>query len=166
MYLVLGDWSDDGHGKYEKVLMESNLPVKDVQKAYKKACKLTGVSFNGSDDDFTGVDREWEDEKDYQVATEYEEPILPLKAFNLLEKHGLTSEMVVNYDPDKVDGEFAEGVGFRLNEPQFINLWIWFVKLGNPELDIKRVDEKDEIPCINGFWNKNLNVQFGYGLYD
>ena len=27
MYLVLGDWSDDGHGKYDKVLVESKKSV-------------------------------------------------------------------------------------------------------------------------------------------
>lgn len=24
---------------------------------------------------------------------------------------------------------------------------------------------KEDYPCINGYWNRNLNVQFGYGLF-
>ena len=30
MYLVLGDWSDDGHGKYDNILLQSNLSVKEI----------------------------------------------------------------------------------------------------------------------------------------
>jgi len=59
MYLVLGDWSDDGHGKYEKVLVEVNKTIEEVQNAYKNSCKLTGISFNGSNEDFTGINRCW-----------------------------------------------------------------------------------------------------------
>ena len=35
MYLVLGDWSNDGHGKSEQVLFTANYPVEDIQNAYK-----------------------------------------------------------------------------------------------------------------------------------
>jgi hypothetical protein len=31
MYLVLGDWSDDGHGKYKKILVKCNKTVKEIQ---------------------------------------------------------------------------------------------------------------------------------------
>lgn len=44
-YVVLGDWSQDGHGKSEKVLIKSNLPVGDTQKAYKKSVEDTGFHF-------------------------------------------------------------------------------------------------------------------------
>jgi hypothetical protein len=48
----------------------------------------------------------------------------------------------------------------------FTEIWIWFVKLSLPENTIlEKADVKDKIPVINGYWNKNLNVQFGYGLY-
>jgi len=38
MYIVLGDWSDDGHS--EKVLIESNKTVSEIQDAYRSSCNL------------------------------------------------------------------------------------------------------------------------------
>lgn len=40
--LVVGDWSDVGHGKTEAVTIESNLTTEELKKAYKKATKLLG----------------------------------------------------------------------------------------------------------------------------
>ena len=50
MYLVLGDWSDDGHGKTDKILLESNKPVEEVQEAYRNSCKLMKIDFHDHDD--------------------------------------------------------------------------------------------------------------------
>ena len=35
MYLVLGDWSEDGHGRSQKILVNVNKSVSEVQQAYK-----------------------------------------------------------------------------------------------------------------------------------
>ena len=57
MYLVLGDWSDDGHGKTEKICLEFNKTVEEIQQAYKDSCKLTGINFHSAD----GLCVEYED---------------------------------------------------------------------------------------------------------
>lgn len=149
MYLVLGDWSNDGHGKSDKILLESNLPVDVVQKAYKDSCKMTGVSFNhdGGDENFTGIKRDYQDSKDFNICTEYEDCLIPMKALEILKQHGWNKNNEDNY----------------IGEKDFIKLWIWFVQIANPAIRLKVV--KDDIPVINGYWNKELNVQFGYGLY-
>lgn len=163
MYLVLGDWSDDGHGKHDKILLESNVSVKDIQEAYKASCKLTGVSFNHNED-YTETDRDWREADRFRIACEYEDSMLSPFVFGILAKYGLTKEMLKEWEPNGYD-ELEEG-GVGLCVESFIELWIWFVKLSLPSVAvIKVVEEKDDIPCINGYWNDNLNVQFGYGLY-
>lgn len=48
----------------------------------------------------------------------------------------------------------------------YVKLWFWFVRLSLPDMMIDLPKEEDTIPCINGYWNGNLNVQFGYALYE
>lgn len=164
MYLVLGDWSDDGHGKYEKVLMESNVDVAIIQKAYKDSCKLTGVSFNHNDD-YTGLNRQYMEATEYQIATEYERRGIPAKSVTELLKHGFEENFLDKYDFEGWKKTVESGDDLHYDD-LFVDLWIWFVKLSLPENTIlKKADAKNDIPVINGYWNKNLNVQFGYGLY-
>lgn len=151
MYLVIGDWSDDGHGKSDKVLLAVNKPVKEVQNAYKNSCMLTGISFNDNDD-FTGKKRHYKIVDKYHICTDYEQ-------------HGTihdeTKEVLVRFDcPIDLIERFEE-------DPMdtFVELWFWFVTLSLSDLKYNVVPENTEIPNINGYWNKNLNEQFGYGLY-
>lgn len=159
MYLVLGDWSDDGHGKYDKVLVESNKSVKEIQDAYKASCKLTGVSFNHNDD-YTEIKRDYKEQEKYHIATEYEQ------GFDVSDeaKQALRD---AGFDADKhfAFGMDEEGDQVEDNDVVFLHLWTEFVKLSLPDLIINKISEDNSIPVINGYWNKNLNVQFGYGLY-
>ena len=143
MYLVLGDWSDDGHGKSDKLLIESSHPVKDVQDAYKKSCELTGVSFNHNTD-FT------KDNKGIRVCTEYEDSKFNEEAKDVLEEYGCPKELM---DLEYMDDDTL---------PELIT---WFIGISLPDWKFKFVFVNDTIPVINGYWNRNLNVQFGYGLY-
>jgi hypothetical protein len=160
MYLVLGDWSGDGHGKSEKVLVESNKTVKEIQNAYKASCKLTGVSFNHNDD-FTGRSRDWREAKKYQIATEYEQ------GFKVSDE-AKQALKAAGYDADKhfAFGMDEEGDQVEDNDVIFLHIWTEFVKLSLPDLVMNKIPEDDSIPVINGYWDKNLNVQFGYGLYE
>jgi len=146
MYLNIGDWSNDGHNQSDKILMSANYPVNIVQQAYKDACKLTGIGFD--DDDAKYHEREWEEAKKYQICVDYEEPELTEECQEILKKFGID---ITPYLEDYCDFD------------NFVKLWCDFTKLGLPDLQISTV--KDEIPNINGFWDKNLNVGFGYGLY-
>lgn len=40
--IVIGDWSDDGHGKTETFEIKSNLSKKEIEKAYQEGSKLVG----------------------------------------------------------------------------------------------------------------------------
>jgi hypothetical protein len=162
MYLVLGDWSNDGHGKYEKILLGVNVPVDVVQQAYKDSCKLTGVSFNDGEE-YTGKNQTYKEVNDYTIAHNYEEPTIPIKAFNKLQKFGLTEKMLADWDTDDLI-ENEDNRPIRICTEVFVMLWIWFVRLSNPKIELEGVE--NDIPYINGFWDKKLNVTFGYGLYD
>ena len=151
MYFVIGDWSDDGHGKSDKILIDSNKTCEEIQNSYKASCKLTGISFNGNED-YTGIDRHWENEKDFRIAVEYEQSKLLPDVLDVLEKFKCPSEIIENYNEEAY-------------ERNYIDLWFWFVSLSLPGLTYKINEDGDGIPCINGYWNKNLNATFGYGLY-
>lgn len=159
MYLVLGDWSGDGHKQYDKVLVESNKTVEEIQDAYKASCRLTGVSFNHNDD-FTGRQRDYREQKKYHIATAYDQGFAVTdEAKQALKDAG--------FDVDKhfAFGMDEEGDQIEDNDIIFLHLWTEFVKLSLPDLIINKIPEDKSIPVINGYWDKNLNVQFGYGLY-
>jgi hypothetical protein len=159
MYLVLGDWSDDGHGKYKKVLVEVNKDVAEVQQAYKDSCKLTGIQFNHNED-YTGKDRGgWQKAGEYRICTEYEMSVINDTCVDILVEHGLDiNTMLPNYD-------IKTGESY-LDEEEYTALWFWFVGLSLTDLEYNEIKPKDDIPVINGYWNDVLNVQFGYGLYE
>jgi hypothetical protein len=153
MYLVLGDWSGDGHKQTDKILVSTNKTVKEIQEAYKASCKLTGVSFNNTgNDDFTGLKRDWQEAPKFQISVEYESYLnISPEAAKALASHGM-----------KIPKYILNGKSDQPTE-DFISLWFDFVKLSLPDLKYKEV--KNDIPCINGHYDGNLNVSFGYGLY-
>lgn len=141
MYLNVGDWSEDGHNKYDRIRIESNKPVADVQQAYLKACKTTGVWFHN----------DYGASTPNPVLTEYEEREICGENIELLRAHGVSEEILKDIDDEYLDPWM------------FADLWCEFIKIGDPDLVCRQI--KDETPNINGFWDKKLNAQFGYGLY-
>lgn len=151
MYLVLGDPSGDGHMQTEKILLESTHPVEDIRKAYRDSCKLTGISFHHAEDDFTGIKRDWREADKYHIATEYEENRVPDTCADILKTFGI---IVPKRDEDKE----AYKQFYNKND-WFTKLWISFVKLSLPELEM----DFYEIPSINT--TVEMDVQLGYGLF-
>jgi len=161
MYLVLGDWSDDGHGKSQKVLIKCNKTVEEIQQGYKDSCKLTGVSFNDycCGDNYTGLSRK--DESKYQVCCEYEDGYLSKQVIEIFESLNCPRELLGN--KKEKDEEYSEYV-CMVDTEIFTKVWLWFVKLSIPDLEYN-LNKKDEIPYINGYYNKALNSGFGYGIF-
>jgi len=151
MHLVLGDWSNDGHGKYEKVICRANKTIDEVRDAYKASCKLMGFSFNHNND-YTEVKRSYTIASKYQVCTEYENNTISTKVVNLL----------IQFECPLVD-QIKEAHRY-LDVELFTDLWWWFVGVSLPGLIYEKVE--GDVPVINGFWNNSLNCQFGYGLYN
>lgn len=153
MYLVLGDWSDDGHGKTDKKLFYTNKTVAEIQYAYKASCATTGISFNHNED-FTGVTRDFREKGKHRVVTEYEQTILSEEILKVLFERECPHL-----------GSILEAEDNSIDLDVFIKLWWWFTGLSLPGLKYESQEVVDPIPVINGYWDSNLNVQFGYGLY-
>lgn len=149
MYLVLGDWSNDGHGMSLKLLFDVNKSVIEVQEAFKKSCELTGIAFNVNEN-FTKIKRSFEEKSNYEVAVEYEECELSKEVLSIFKKFDCPQYIIDEYIYEPIEG--------------YANLWFWFVRLSIKNLEHTRIKIKDPIPVINA-WDKNLNVSFGYGLF-
>jgi len=159
-YVVIGDWSGDGHDRSEKFLFMSNKTVEEMQQAYKDSCKLTGIQFNHNEnytDHKNGYGNWW------QVCTEYEDGTIKKDALEVLKEHGCKPELFMDsYDDDDDDDDFT-----YLDPEGIARLIVWFIGLSLPDDYYWEFNEtKDDIPCLNGYLNKDLNVQFGYGLYN
>ena len=160
--IPIGDWSGDGHGKVENIFIESNTPVKTLQQGYKDSCKLTGIAFNynGSvTEDYTGLNLKWDhpEAKDRRIATEYLSATISKLAEKILLNHGIDVRAGFE-DADKDELIYFDG------SEHFVKILMKFIKLSVPSFEYSIV--KEEVPVLNGYWNPNLNVQFGYGLFE
>lgn len=145
MYLVLGDWSNDGHGKTEKILVKTNYPVDKIQDAYKEAVKKTNITFYHK-----------ENKNQIEICTQYSDNKLSVEAQEILTKFNVPFEDLI----DLTDKKYGNSLGTE----EFQELWFRFVKTASlPDLEYNFPD--DVAPCINGYWG-NLNEGFGYGLYE
>jgi hypothetical protein len=68
--LVLGDWSDDGHGKTATFVITSNLDGSGIEKAYQAGTKILGFDFSET------------------VCEDYGDTSLPISVLEKLVEHG------------------------------------------------------------------------------
>jgi hypothetical protein len=163
--LVIGDWSDDGHGKSKDFIFDCNYDVSKIRQAYKDSCKSLGISFNHNQD-YTGLNLGYGTKR--QVWTEYEDCSISETAFEILKDNGcfkgiLDDEFLQDINPENDDyEEELENIDFTKEDAAMIIMN--FIALSMPE-DFTYSLVKQEIEPINGWWNPELNVQFGYGLF-
>lgn len=136
--LVLGDWSDDGHGKTEIIIIHSNLDSEEITIAYNKASKKLGFKF--MDD----------------VCADYEDSGIPQEYLNTLIKNGLKLEAIFDTDYDlKEAREVLEGddpdetVGLWTHS--YTQIFLFIVKMGNPEFEYKIVEDDSNRIDIGGY---------------
>jgi hypothetical protein len=148
MQLNIGDWSKDGHNISEAKVFEVNHPVSVVRQAYKDSCEETGIQFNHNEDYTGGLCSRYGSWR--QLFTEYESNTVSQEAYEILAEY-------IPHIADYLDGD--EESGYYCED--FPSLWWAFVKISLPDLKYTPV----KFEHINGYWNKELNVQFGYGLF-
>ena len=68
----------------------------------------------------------------------------------------------------RLNSSAADKNGYFNNPEDFAELILEFIKLSLPDLAYKQVGymKREKVPFLNGYWNKSLNVQFGYGLFE
>lgn len=106
--LVLGDWSDDGHGKTQTKTVRCNLTLEELEKAYIRGSEIVG--FNLCD----------------EVAVEYGDSTLEAPYVAMLKEHGC------NFLPD--DALEKDGSCCLYGE-LFANIFMFVCERGaDPEL--------------------------------
>ncbi len=108
--IVVGDWSDDGHGKTETFVFECSHSPEDVQTAHTKG--ITAEQHKVID----------------TIAEEYEDQTLTEDHIRVLEEIGFD---VAHMEFRNADSEFDEPY---ITNDEFVNLYWHIVKRGNTEI--------------------------------
>jgi hypothetical protein len=144
--LVIGDWSDDGHGKSDFIYFKTDFTEVEIKAAYLEAVAKCGV----------GLHRARKGESHESILDEYEARTFPLELKQKMEAAGV--------DFSKVGGsEIIVGEWGDLGAPGVARLFLELVKAARPHFTYEIIN--DQVPCINGFWSEDFNIGFGYGIY-
>lgn len=130
IYLTLGDWSNDGHGRTERFAIESNLPRSLFVEAYEAGASKLGVN----------VMRD--------VACDYEDGYISEEDLQKFRDAGFLFKFESDFPEENKDPEDG------LDQEQFVELFLFTVKQGDPSFVYKDVD-------LNA---GNVNIG-GYGLF-
>lgn len=133
----IGDPHDDGHGKHDEYIVETNKTNSEILTAYKASVELTGLAFDDTPIVVNGVTINWQHPEydDRKICVEYESYSPSKFAWSVLKEHGIEETDVYGQD--------------------FVKLFLAFVKLSLPDLEYQIVP--DTLPY--------LNINIGYGLY-
>jgi hypothetical protein len=138
--MPIGDWSDDGHGKCIEVDFISNYDVNALRGAYRKSVETTNVSFDFK----SGNDA-------VKLCVNHGDSIIPANVMKQFVDLGYK--------------ETSDLVGDTQFEPElFGKLILWFIGLSMPDDWEWSIKNRNKV-YLNGFWNDDLNVQFGYGMF-
>lgn len=107
--LIVGDWSDDGHGKTETYAIESNIERNEITHAYNKALKQ-----NPKLNDFE------------QLCEGYEDSSIPEEFLDELKRLGYQA-------PAWMEKEL------RISRDEFVDIYLFIVKVGNPAFEYSKV---------------------------
>jgi hypothetical protein len=159
--ITIGDWSEDGHNRYDMFTFESSHTKKELQAAYKKSCIKSGVSF---DHEYNGGH-----EDPNAICTTYKSDTITAYQMFMLHK---TFGLDISDIPENVKNFSMNGLQPNAKELAHIILWFVGCSLDNftrtslvPKKRKQDDFEKWADKTFNGWWGK-LNVQMGYGIYD
>ena len=150
MYLPFGDWSDDGHGKWDKVLIDAPS-MEHLLNAQKKIKAIYGDHF------FDGM------------ADQYEEPHFSEDVWQALKDSNYPIERMWETedwndwsDCNSIDEVLAEDEYPSLSISFIMDVFIWLLNWQGAE--ITRLDSKDDIPMICN-WTCDGFETVGYGCF-
>lgn len=150
MYLPFGDWSDDGHGKWDKVLIDAPS-MEHLLNAQKKIKAIYGDHF------FDGM------------ADQYEEPHFSEDVWQALKDSNYPIERMWETedwndwsDCNSIDEVLAADEYPSLSISFIMDVFIWLLNWQGAE--ITRLDSKDDIPMICN-WTCNGFETVGYGCF-
>jgi hypothetical protein len=86
------------------------------------------------------------------ACRDYEDSTMPDELYNILVKENYPD--VERFDED----EYSK----TMDTEMFLEILMWWIKQSYPEFKWKKTKG---IPTFNGYWDKKLNLSFGYGLF-
>ena len=150
MYLPFGDWSDDGHGKWDKLLIDAPS-MEHLLNAQKKIKAIYGDHF------FDGM------------ADHYEEPYFSEDVWQALKDSNYPIERMWETEDwndwsncNSIDEVLATDECPSLSISFIMDVFIWLLNWQGAE--ITRLDSKDDIPMICN-WTCNGFETVGYGCF-
>lgn len=150
MYLPFGDWSDDGHGKWDKLLIDAPS-MEHLLNAQKKIKAIYGDHF------FDGM------------ADQYEEPHFSEDVWQALKDSNYPIERMWETEDwndwsncNSIDEVLATDECPSLSISFIMDVFIWLLNWQGAE--ITRLDSKDDIPMICN-WTCNGFETVGYGCF-
>lgn len=140
--VTIGDWSEDGHEKYDCFIVSTDTPVDEVQRAFIKTIEDHKLCVdNGHELDFL------DDYGVYYIQKKYCDVL---------------NAIIPNLDKI-LNGELDENVPIYPSDLVHILMEIAKVNLPNFEYEIKKGVSDIK---FNGWWNETLNCGYGYGLWN
>jgi hypothetical protein len=124
--LIVGDSSGDGHSQTDCYKIESNLDGVSLLKAYKAGAKAAGFS----------IEKLCKPAETFSIKAKYIKKLIEL---------GLEEWTLLKEDEDNTPIE--------ITAENYVDLWMFTAKLGNPNLEYRRNNDFLRLPIG------------GYGLY-
>lgn len=146
--LVVGDWSDDGHGKSNLINFKCSHDRKEIIEAYIEITRSANTGFHDSS------------ESGYiSMLRDYEDHIITQESIDRLTNSGVVF-------PDGYwEGFEQEGEGYWIcDEEPIVEIFLMIVKAHINDLKYE-VFELRHPKTINGYWQNDFNHSFGYGIY-
>lgn len=171
--ITTGDWSQDGHNRYNIFRYKATHSIVEQQNAYIKSVNDIGLSFNHQL--AQGIDC---------ICTRWKNNFINPYHMSIFKKYtNIENTKFGNNGPcGFAINEYDNGSFHEEDISHFAEFILWFISLSIPdfkytklkttlhynyERDVELLSRNKEISNIlNGWWNKKLNVQFGYGCYD
>ena len=123
--IVMGDWSNDGHGMKEDFVVESTHPETELRAAFRKSVDKMNIGFDCNSD------------TKYHVACEYDDNIVCKEVVDIFLENGLNED----------DWDIEQTGEIRLTDPDsLVYMILWFISCSMPE-DFKYEIVAEDIPC-------------------
>ncbi len=132
IFIQIGDYYDDGHGKYATELYQSNKDVQEIKEAYKKGSLIIGTNMIKS------------------FCKKYEDDGIPIsfisdifkKAGKLLDFDNFYFSEYIGFEEIDFSSEETQQGMFYLVPEDWAGLYRVICLLGDPELTLKKVKTK------------------------
>jgi len=144
-HIVIGDWSNDGHGKHETYIFNCSHDAPDVKKGYLQAVQKSCIALHD-------VSNPHEIQP---ICTEYEDYKIDKY---LVEK----LKSLLNVDFEIFSNSIEENGSMYFGSEDIAKLFFEMVKSQIKDFSYEIVEKPK---TINGYWSEDFNFTFGYGTF-